>query len=54
MNGKRVASLYDRLGGAGAIAQVVDTFIDKLVDDEALNRNLKIKEARSRVPRSSP
>lgn len=43
-------SLYARLGGTWAIASVVDTFIDKLVDNEKLNANPKIKAARDKVP----
>lgn len=43
------ASLYDRLGGEEAIAAVVDRFIDVLGDDEVLNANPAIKEARDQV-----
>src|SRR5207248_4798067 len=45
-------SLYDRLGGAYAIASVVDVFIEKLLVKETLNANPAIKEARSRVPKA--
>ena len=36
-------SLYDRLGGAYAIASVVDVLIDKLLVNDVLNANPKIK-----------
>ncbi|HET9317588.1 MAG TPA: group 1 truncated hemoglobin [Vicinamibacteria bacterium] len=45
-------SLYDRLGGAYAIATVVDDFIERLLVDETLNANPAIREARSRVPKA--
>jgi len=45
-------SLYDRLGGAYAIATVVDAFIEKLLVNDTLNANPAIYEARSRVPRA--
>jgi hemoglobin len=45
-------SLYDRLGGAYAIATVVDAFIEKLLVNETLNANSAIKEARARVPKA--
>ena len=45
-------SLYDRLGGAYAIASVVDDFIERLLVDDALNANPAIKEARARVPKA--
>jgi len=45
-------SLYDRLGGAYAIATVVDAFIEKLLVNETLNANPAIREARSRVPKA--
>lgn len=45
-------SLYDRLGGAYAIATVVDDFIERLLVDDTLNANPAIKEARSRVPKA--
>ena len=38
-------SLYNRLGGAHAIAQVVDDFVDRLWVNEVLNANPKNKEA---------
>jgi len=45
-------SLYDRLGGAYAIATVVDAFIEKLLVNDTLNANPAIREARSRVPKA--
>ncbi len=45
-------SLYERLGGAYAIATVVDTFIEKLLVDDTLNANPAIREARARVPKA--
>jgi hemoglobin len=49
---KKEKSLYDRLGGVYAIATVVDDFIDRVVDNNILNANPAIKEARDRVPRA--
>jgi hemoglobin len=46
------ASLYDRLGGAYAIASVVDDFIERLLVNETLNANPAIKQARDRVPKA--
>ena len=43
------ASLYDRLGGEEAITAVVSRFIDLLSNDDLLNANPAIKEARDRV-----
>jgi hemoglobin len=45
-------SLYERLGGVYAIATVVDDFIERLLVNDVLNANPKIKEARDRVPRA--
>ena len=45
-------SLYDRLGGAYAIAAVVDDLIDRLGADEALNANPGI--AAARIPERFP
>ncbi len=45
-------SLYDRLGGAYAIATVVDDFIERLLVNDVLNANPAIKEARDRVPKA--
>ncbi len=44
--------LYDRLGGAYAIATVVDAFIEKLLVNDTLNANAAIREARERVPKA--
>lgn len=49
IGGKKLPSLYERLGGAGSIAVVVDDFIDRLNEDEVLNKNPAIASARSRV-----
>jgi hemoglobin len=45
-------SLYDRLGGTYAIATVVDDFIERLLVNDVLNANPKIKEARDLVPKA--
>ena len=45
-------SLYDRLGGAYAVATVVDAFIERLLVNDTLNANPAIYEARSRVPKA--
>ena len=45
-------TLYERLGGAYAIATVVDDFIEALLVDDLLNANPAIKEARARVPKA--
>lgn len=45
-------SLYERLGGAYAIATVVDGFIEKLLVNDTLNANAAINEARARVPKA--
>jgi hemoglobin len=45
-------SLYDRLGGAYAIATVVDDFIERLLVNDTLNANPAIFEARQRVPKA--
>jgi hemoglobin len=47
-----VKSLYERLGGAYAIATVVDDFIERLLVNDTLNANPAIKEARDRVPKA--
>jgi hemoglobin len=46
------SSLYDRLGGAYAIASVVDDFIERLLVNDTLNANPAIKQARDRVPKA--
>jgi hemoglobin len=43
-------SLYERLGGVQPISLVVDDFIDRLVANDILNANLKIKEGRVHSP----
>ena len=43
-------SLYDRLGGVKPIALVVDDFINRLVANDTLNANPKIKEGRTHSP----
>jgi hemoglobin len=45
-------TLYDRLGGTYAIATVVDDFIERLLVNDVLNANPRIKEARDRVPKA--
>jgi len=45
-------SLYERLGGVYAIASVVDDFIERLLANDVLNANPKIKEARDLVPKA--
>ncbi len=45
-------SLYERLGGVYAIATVVDDFIERLLVNDVLNANPKIREARLRVPKA--
>jgi hemoglobin len=45
-------TLYDRLGGAYAIATVVDDFIERLLVNDTLNANPAIKQARERVPKA--
>jgi hemoglobin len=48
----REKTLYDRLGGVYAIATVVDDFIERLLVNDVLNANPRIKEARDRVPKA--
>ena len=45
-------TLYQRLGGAYAIATVVDDFVERLLVNDVLNANPAIKEARDRVPKA--
>ena len=45
-------SLYQRLGGAYAIATVVDAFIEKLLVNDTLNANPAINAARAHVPKA--
>lgn len=49
---KKEKSLYERLGGAYAIATVVDDFIERVVVNDVLNANPAIDEARLRVPKA--
>ncbi len=42
-------SLYDRLGGVYNIATVVDDFIDRVMNDDRLNKNPAVNEAHHRV-----
>lgn len=44
------ALLYDRLGGLKGISVVVNDFIDRLVQNEALNRNPAIDAGRKTSP----
>ena len=50
MQAEETQSLYDRLGGAYAIAVVVDDFIDRIMVDPELNANPLVDEAHHRVP----
>lgn len=45
-------TLYERLGGVYAIATVVDDFIERLLVNDVLNANPKIREARDTVPKA--
>ncbi len=45
-------SLYARLGGVYAIATVVDDFIERLLVNDVLNANPRIKAARDAVPKA--
>src|SRR5262245_53536537 len=45
-------TLYERLGGAYAIAAVVDDFVERLLVNDVLNSNPAIREARERVPKA--
>jgi hemoglobin len=49
MHAEETQSLYDRLGGAYAIAVVVDDFIDRIMVDPRLNANPRVDEAHHRV-----
>ena len=42
-------ALYERLGGVYSIAAVVDDFIDRVMNDPALNANPAVDEAHHRV-----
>lgn len=43
-------TLYDRLGGAHAIATVVDHFSEQTAANEAISENPALREANERVP----
>src|SRR2546421_4046269 len=45
-------TLYERLGGVYAIADVVDDFINRVMDNPQLNANPKVHEAHHRVSRA--
>ena len=45
-------TLYDRLGGVYSIASVFDDFIDRIMDNPALNASPRVDEAHHRVSRS--
>jgi hemoglobin len=49
MQGEEMRSLYERLGGAYAIAVVVDDFVDRIMSDSRLNANPRVDEAHHRV-----
>ena len=49
MQGEETGFLYERLGGAYAIAVVVDDFIDRIMGDSRLNANPQVDEAHHRV-----
>src|SRR5881409_75313 len=49
MQAGETQSLYERLGGAYAIATVVDDFIDRIMVDPRLNANPRVDEAHHRV-----
>src|SRR5947207_13023372 len=48
MQAEETQSLYERLGGAYAIAVVVDDFIDRIMVDPRLNANPRVDEAHHR------
>jgi hemoglobin len=45
-------TLYERLGGIYALADVVNDFIDRIMDDPRLNANPKVNEAHHKVSRA--
>src|SRR5947207_15998039 len=49
MQAEETQSLYERLGGAYAIAVVVDDLIDSIMVDARLNANPRVDEAHHRV-----
>jgi hemoglobin len=52
MSNEATESLYNRLGGVYSIAAVVDDFIDRIMDNPALNANPKVDEAHHRVSKA--
>lgn len=44
-------SLYERLGGAYRIAMVVDDFIERIMSDERLEANPRVREANRHLSR---
>lgn len=52
MNSPAIPSLFERLGGVYNIAAFVDDFIDRVMDDPALNANPRVDEAHHRVSRA--
>lgn len=45
-------SLYERLGGVYSIAAVIDDFIDRIMEDPALNKNPLVDHAHHHVSRA--
>lgn len=45
-------TLYERLGGVYAIAAVVDSLIDRVMDDPRLNANPLVNDAHHKVPKA--
>lgn len=52
MNAPAHPSLFERLGGVYHIAAFVDDFIDRVMDDPALNANPRVDEAHHKVSRA--
>lgn len=52
MSNTPLPSLFERLGGVYNIATVVDDFIDRIMDNPALNANPKVDEAHHRVSKA--
>jgi hypothetical protein len=48
---QQLATYYDRLGGAYAIAAMVDDFIDRIMVTPILKANPKVDEVHHRVPK---
>lgn len=49
MEADKSPSLYDRLGGVYNVATVVDDLIDRVMNDDRLNKNPAVDEAHHRV-----